>query len=309
MSLLSEVIAPTSILTEDNAKTLTNKTLVDPVVTLQSSQGTTGQVAISQGALVPPIWHTLVPSDVGAEPADATILKDADIGVNVQAYNINTVVDSSYVHTDNNYTTTEKNKLAGIEANATADQTASEILTAIKTVDGTTSGLDADLLDGQEGSYYLDYTNFTNTPTITYNDDTNSNYQMLWGNGNNAYGTAGIYCNPSTDYMYAVAFSASSDGRLKDNISTITNGLAKVLGMRGVSFTRISNGKQEIGVIAQEVKEVVPEVVDKGNGDMLSVSYGNLVGVLIEAIKEQQQLINLQEKRLLKLEDFVNSIK
>lgn len=45
-------------------------------------------------------------------------------------------------------------KLDGIEAGATGDQTASEILTAIKTVDGATSGLDADLLDGQHGSYY-----------------------------------------------------------------------------------------------------------------------------------------------------------
>lgn len=54
----------------------------------------------------------------------------------------------------NAFTDVEKTKLAGIEANATADQTASEILTAIKTVDGTGSGLDADLLDGQEGSFY-----------------------------------------------------------------------------------------------------------------------------------------------------------
>ena len=63
--------------------------------------------------------------------------------------------------------TADKVKLDGIEANATADQTASEILTAIKTVDGATSGLDADLLDGQHGSYYLDYNNFTNVPTLT----------------------------------------------------------------------------------------------------------------------------------------------
>ena len=59
---------------------------------------------------------------------------------------------------------TDGSKLDGIEAGATADQTASEILTAIKTVDGPGSGLNADLLDGQQGSYYLDYTNFSNTP-------------------------------------------------------------------------------------------------------------------------------------------------
>ena len=59
---------------------------------------------------------------------------------------------------------TDGTKLDGIETGATADQTASEILTAIKTVDGTTSGLDADLLDGQEGTYYTDFTNQTNLP-------------------------------------------------------------------------------------------------------------------------------------------------
>lgn len=56
-------------------------------------------------------------------------------------------------------------KLDGIEAGATADQTAAEILTAIKTVDGSASGLDADLLDGQQGTYYLAWGNFSGTPT------------------------------------------------------------------------------------------------------------------------------------------------
>lgn len=55
-------------------------------------------------------------------------------------------------------------KLDGIEVGATADQTASEILAEIKTVDGAASGLDADLLDGQHGSHYLDFANFSNIP-------------------------------------------------------------------------------------------------------------------------------------------------
>jgi hypothetical protein len=63
-------------------------------------------------------------------------------------------------------------KLDGIEAGATADQTASEILTAVKTVDGAASGLDADLLDGQQGTYYLDANNFTNMPASDVVSDT-----------------------------------------------------------------------------------------------------------------------------------------
>lgn len=59
--------------------------------------------------------------------------------------------------TEVNFTAALNTKLTNIEDNATADQTASEILTAVKTVDGATSGLDADLLDGQHGSYYTGY--------------------------------------------------------------------------------------------------------------------------------------------------------
>lgn len=57
-------------------------------------------------------------------------------------------------------------KLDNIEALATADQTPAQILAAIETVDGAGSGLDADLLDGQQGAYYLNYTNFTSTPNV-----------------------------------------------------------------------------------------------------------------------------------------------
>jgi hypothetical protein len=63
--------------------------------------------------------------DSEKEPADSTILKEADIGVSVQPYGADTVIDANYVHTDNNYTTTEKDKLAGIqdgaEVNVNAD--------------------------------------------------------------------------------------------------------------------------------------------------------------------------------------------
>jgi len=85
------------------------------------------------------------------------------------AAEIRTLVGSA---TDSNvFTDADHSKLDGIEASATADQSAAEILTDIKTVDGSGSGLDADLLDGQEGSYYLNYNNFSNTPTIPTNNN------------------------------------------------------------------------------------------------------------------------------------------
>ena len=89
--------------------------------------------------------------------------------------------------------------------------------------------------------------------------------------------------------------TAFSDARLKENVETIDNALDKVCAMRGVTFDRIDSTEsgRQMGVIAQEIQDIVPEVV-KVNGDedkTLSVSYGNMVGVLIEAIKELKEEI------------------
>ena len=77
--------------------------------------------------------------------------------------------------------------------------------------------------------------------------------------------------------------TAYSDERLKDNIRTVDNALNMVEDMRGVFYDK--DGKAGVGVIAQEIQKVLPEVVNE-EGDYLSVAYGNVVGVLIEAIKE-----------------------
>ena len=87
---------------------------------------------------------------------------------------------------------------------------------------------------------------------------------------------------------------AFSDKRVKENIKTIDNALDKVAKLRGVTYTRkdIEDKSTKVGVIAQEVLEVLPEVVNKDDKGMYSVAYGNIVGVLIEAVKEQQKQIN-----------------
>ncbi len=77
--------------------------------------------------------------------------------------------------------------------------------------------------------------------------------------------------------------TAFSDERLKTKVTTLADALEKVRALRGVSFHM--GGARRIGVIAQEVRRVVPEVVADG-GEYLSVAYGNLVGLLIEAVKE-----------------------
>jgi len=76
--------------------------------------------------------------------------------------------------------------------------------------------------------------------------------------------------------------TAFSSEVLKDDIRTIDNALNKVADMRGVYFTK--DGEAGTGVIAEEVEAVLPEVVK--DGKYKSVAYGNIVGVLIEAVKE-----------------------
>ena len=80
--------------------------------------------------------------------------------------------------------------------------------------------------------------------------------------------------------------SAYSDERLKTNIETIPSALEKVNALRGVTFDM--NGVRGLGVIAQETETVIPEVVMTADDEMgtKSVAYGNMVGLLIEAIKE-----------------------
>jgi len=87
--------------------------------------------------------------------------------------------------------------------------------------------------------------------------------------------------------------TAYSDRRLKSDIVTIPNALDTVSKLRGVNFTK--DGKASTGVIAQEVQEVVPEVVHEGE-EYLSVAYGNLVGVLIEAVKELKAEVDALKK-------------
>ena len=320
---------------------------------------------------------------------------------------------------------TDGSKLDGIETNATADQTASEILTAVKTVDGAASGLDADLLDGQHGSHYLDWTNTTNKPdpTITLGGDLTGSITLtdlaggtltaavvddshnhssssgaftvgtdltvsggdiiLSGTGriqgvdtvtlgtdaaNKTYvdtavanivdtapealntlnelaaalgddasfsttvttsigeklakasnlsdltnastartnlglGNAAVVdaTNAATankvvqrdgsgdfsaNIITAVDFNATSDQTMKTNVTTIESSLEKLDAIRGVNFNWKKDDRYAMGVIAQEVEEVIPEVVSIDGEGLRSVNYGALVGLLIEAVKD-----------------------
>ena len=91
--------------------------------------------------------------------------------------------------------------------------------------------------------------------------------------------------------------TAYSDIRLKEDLEVITGALDKVKSLTGYTYTRIDSGERHTGVIAQDVEKVLPEAVNN-DGEHLSVAYGNMVGLLIEAIKEQQAQIDDLKARL-----------
>jgi hypothetical protein len=96
----------------------------------------------------------------------------------------------------------------------------------------------------------------------------------------------------------AANFNTTSDATLKTNVETLSGSLDAVKSLRGVSFDWLENGGSEIGVIAQEVEAVLPDVVSTNEEGIKSVKYGNMVAVLIEAIKEQQAQIDELKAKL-----------
>jgi hypothetical protein len=121
---------------------------------------------------------------------------------------------------------------------------------------------------------------------------TTGNYGLLQDS------TATFTYNPSTNVVEAGTFNTTSDISLKENICTFENAMDVVAGLRGVRFTWKKNGIKTVGLIAQEVEKVLPELIGT-NADtgLKSVSYANMVAVLIEAVKELKAEIEELKKR------------
>lgn len=123
-----------------------------------------------------------------------------------------------------------------------------------------------------------------------------------------------IWANGST----IVAGSTTwSDARFKKNITPIENPITLVKGLKGVYYDwdysaypdrKFSKGHQ-IGFIAQDIEKILPEVVLKGEDGFLSVDYGKVTPLLLEAIKEQQTIIESQENRINELQGQIQQLK
>jgi hypothetical protein len=161
------------------------------------------------------------------------------------------------------------------------------------------------LLVGSTGTNYQ-----TDAVTLAFNVDVSGNAGSSFGGNGTEYiwRNAGSFKTPNaanTEYNSLFSWNSSaqmtfnqnatfsgtitenSSVRYKDNIETVKYGLDKVLQMRGVTYTKKDTGLKELGLIAEELNEILPEVVLKNEeGEPDSVSYGRITAVLIEAIKD-----------------------
>ena len=154
------------------------------------------------------------------------------------------------------------------------------------------------------GAKYLDFFTLANSNSITFRHHNPSGNAFetaayFVANGGAFLTHNGVTRLSTTSAGITVAgeVDATSDIKLKENIKTIENSLDKVLQLRGVEFDWKETKDSSIGLIAQEVEEVLPELVHETD-DIKSVSYGNITAVLIEAIKEQNKIINTMKKEI-----------
>jgi hypothetical protein len=239
----------------------------------------------------------------GIEASATADQTDAEIRTAVEA------ASDSNVFTDADHT-----KLNGIESSATADQSDAEIRAAVEAATDSNVFTDADhsKLNGIEAS--ADVTDTTNVTAagalmdsecsslasvkainqgLTLTSDVK--FDSL-GIGTAAPGTSGVI-RASNDI---IAFY-SSDERLKDDIEEIPNALSRVEDIRGVFFNW--NNKQsvyegrDVGVIAQEIEKVLPELVTDRDNGFKAVKYEKLTALLIQAVKELSAKVKELEKK------------
>lgn len=134
---------------------------------------------------------------------------------------------------------------------------------------------------------------FYNGGTITGQIGASSTYPLYVSN---SAGSAMIYTDTSGNFTASANITAYSDAKLKTDIKTIEDAVELISAIRGVYYKRIDTEEAGIGVIAQEIQKVFPEAVHDNDGT-LSVAYGNLIGPLIEAVKDLSKRVKKLEAR------------
>ena len=144
-------------------------------------------------------------------------------------------------------------------------------------------------------STYLSGTSYNGTSAVTLDIKANSDGSDPTGFPVVARDATGSFSAGNSGTITAKDFNSTSDENLKTNIKTVENGLETVKSLRGVTFDWKIGGQPSVGVVAQELESVLPQLVK--TSDVKTVNYDGLVGVLIEAIKElSTEVENLKQQ-------------
>jgi hypothetical protein len=255
---------------------LTNKTLTSPVISSIVNGAFTSTIPSINGTLVSTGSTGTVTSNM---IADLNIV-NADVAVGAGIVYGKLSLTNSIVNADvavGAGITYGKLSLTGFITNADIATGASINVSKLSasTISGITLGSNlATLTFGT----YLTGTSYNGSTAVTIatnatSSNTASTIVARDGSGDFTAGT-----------ITATDFNSTSDIRLKENIKTVDNALETISSLRGVSFDWKETGRSSYGVIAQELEEVIPELVKQG--EVKSVNYNGIIGVLIEAVKE-----------------------
>lgn len=142
--------------------------------------------------------------------------------------------------------------------------------------------------------------NVESSVTVSNNTTVNLNWYPLMANVTSGLldqartSNTKFYFNPSTGTLNSTDFNSLSDATLKENITTIDQATYTVTQLRGVSFNWKDNGRKSYGVIAQELEQILPELVSN-TGEHKSVNYSGLISFLINAVKELDTRVTVLE--------------
>jgi hypothetical protein len=158
-----------------------------------------------------------------------------------------------------------------------------------------------------DGTTWNVYASITATSLTEIINDTSTSVTQYLSMSRTTTGTFGtsyvasskLYFNPNTGILSSVDFDSLSDRTLKENIQPIADSISILNEINPVSFNWKDNGKRSYGVIAQEIEEILPDIVDTNpETGIKSVSYLQLISFLVAAVKQQQVEINIIKQEL-----------
>jgi hypothetical protein len=275
------------IVTRGDTQTLTNKTLTLPIFS------GTGVVFNGSSSGVTTVRASAIASGIVVLPAVsgiATVITTGDVGTVTS----NMIADLNITNVDiSNTAGITYGKLSLTNSIVNADIATGAAIAVSKLAASTISGvsLGSSLNHLTAGSFitYSSGTTYNGSAAITVSvaattANTGNTVVARNSSGDFSAGTVSVTNLTASQTVQAQDFNSTSDENLKTNIETFENALETIKSLRGVTFDWKTTQKPSVGVIAQELEKILPELVT--DGDPKTVNYNGLIGVLIEAVKE-----------------------